>query len=116
MKERLDELSGGSVELDIYPSGVIGSEPQCIEQLQNGVLAMTKTSSAALEGFTPDMGVFGLPYASATAITSGKFSMVIWGKRCSCRATRKTFVVFAILMPAAAIFTQLKTNQNPGRS
>lgn len=63
MKERLDELSGGSVELDIYPSGVIGSEPQCIEQLQNGVLAMTKTSSAAMEGFTPDMGVFGLPYA-----------------------------------------------------
>jgi len=63
MKKRLNELSDGALELDIYPSGVLGSEPQCIEQLQNGVLAMTKTSSAAMEGFTPDMGVFGLPYA-----------------------------------------------------
>jgi len=62
MKERLQELSGGSVTMDIYPSSVLGSETQCIEQLQNGSLAMTKTSSAAMENFIPTMVVFGLPY------------------------------------------------------
>ncbi len=62
MKQRLEELSGGSVTIDIYPSSVLGSEVQCIEQLQNGSLAMTKTSAASIENFIPAMSVFGLPY------------------------------------------------------
>ena len=62
MKKRLEALSGGSVTIDIYPSSVLGSETQCIEQLQNGSLAMTKTSAAAMENFIPAMSVYGLPY------------------------------------------------------
>lgn len=62
MKTRLEELSGGTVTIDIYPSGVLGSETQSIEMLQNGSLAMTKTSAAAMENFIPSMAVFGLPY------------------------------------------------------
>ena len=62
MKKRLEELSGNTVTIDIYPSSVLGSETQCIEQLQNGSLAMTKTSAAAMENFIPAMSVFGLPY------------------------------------------------------
>ena len=62
MKRRLEELSGGTVSMDIYPSSVLGSETQCIEQLQNGSLAMTKTSIAAMENFIPAMSVFSLPY------------------------------------------------------
>lgn len=62
MKERLEELSDGSASIDIYPSSVLGSETQCIEQLQNGSLAMTKTSAAALENFIPTMSVFSYPY------------------------------------------------------
>ncbi len=62
MKLRLEELSSGNVTVDIYPSSVLGSETQCIEQLQNGSLAMTKTSAAAMENFIPAMSVFGLPY------------------------------------------------------
>lgn len=62
MKERLEVLSGGRMTIDIYPSGVLGSEVQSIEQLQGGVLAMTKTSTAAMENFIPELGVFGVPY------------------------------------------------------
>lgn len=62
MKERLEELSGGRLTIDIYPSGVLGSEVQCIEQLQSGELAMTKTSTAAMESFIPELGIFGVPY------------------------------------------------------
>ena len=62
MKERLEELSDGSVTMNIYPGSVLGSEVQCIEQLQNGSLAMTKTSAAAMENFIPEMSVYGLPY------------------------------------------------------
>ena len=62
MRERLEELSGGRVSLEIYPSGMLGSETQCIEQLQNGVLDMTKTSASPMEGFIAEMAVFSLPY------------------------------------------------------
>lgn len=62
MAKRLDELSGGSVELQVFGGGQLGSEPESIEQVQRGALAMVKTSTAALESFVPDMAVFGMPY------------------------------------------------------
>jgi tripartite ATP-independent transporter DctP family solute receptor len=65
MAHLADELavySNGRMRVDIYPSGVLGSEVQSIEQLQGGVLAMTKTSTAAMENFIPELGVFGVPY------------------------------------------------------
>ena len=62
MAQRLAELSGGTMELQIFPNGQLGSEPETVEQLQRGALAMVKTSAAAMEGFVPEMAVFGLPY------------------------------------------------------
>ena len=62
MAQRLTEISGGTMELQIFPNGQLGSEPETVEQLQRGALAMVKTSAAAMEGFVPEMAVFGLPY------------------------------------------------------
>lgn len=62
MAQRVHELSGGLVEVQIFPSGQLGSETETIEQLQRGALAMVKTSAAAMEGFVPEMSVFGIPY------------------------------------------------------
>lgn len=62
MAKRLSEKSGGSVELQIFPSGQLGSETESIEQVQRGALAMVKTSAAPMEGFVPEMALFGLPY------------------------------------------------------
>ncbi|MGA1196453.1 MAG: TRAP transporter substrate-binding protein, partial [Candidatus Latescibacterota bacterium] len=62
MAQELAKKSGVSVVLEIYPNGQLGSETECIEQLQRGALAMTKTSAAPMEGFIPEMGVFGIPY------------------------------------------------------
>ncbi len=62
MNQRLEELSGGEVKIDIYPSAVLGKEVESIEQLQNGSLAMTCQSVAALENFIPSMATFSLPY------------------------------------------------------
>lgn len=62
MKERLEELSDGSMSITIYPGGQLGSETETIAMLQSGALSMTKTSAAAMENFIPTMSVFGLPY------------------------------------------------------
>src|SRR5210317_1450213 len=62
MAERLKEKSEGKLTIDIYPSGQLGSEQQCVELLQIGSLAITKVSAAVMEGFTPKFKALGLPY------------------------------------------------------
>ncbi len=62
MAQRLAEKSNGKLTLDIYPSGQLGSEQQCVELLQIGSLAITKVSAAVMESFTPKFKALGLPY------------------------------------------------------
>ena len=62
MADRCKEISGGELTIDIYPSGQLGSEQQCVELLQIGSLAITKVSAAVMESFTEEFKVLGLPY------------------------------------------------------
>jgi len=62
MSERCEEVSEGELTIEIYPSGQLGSEQQCVELLQIGSLAITKVSAAVMESFTEDFKVLGLPY------------------------------------------------------
>lgn len=62
MGEDLAAISGGKMQLQIYPSQQLGSERECIELLQIGSLDMTKVSVGVLENFAPKMSVFSLPY------------------------------------------------------
>jgi len=62
MSEQLVEKSGGTMRIEIYPNEQLGAERQLLELLQVGSLAMSKVSSAVLEGFSAPYKVFGLPY------------------------------------------------------
>ena len=62
MAERLEHYSGGSMRIDIYPSGQLGAERDTVELVQIGSLAMTKVSASPLEAFVPAMQVFSIPY------------------------------------------------------
>ncbi|AKJ64141.1 TRAP transporter substrate-binding protein [Kiritimatiella glycovorans] len=62
MQRRLAEESGGRVRLEIRPNSQLGSSRECIEQVQMGILDLTVSSAATLEGFIPEMGVFSVPY------------------------------------------------------
>jgi tripartite ATP-independent transporter DctP family solute receptor len=62
MAERTEEISEGQLKIEIYPSGQLGSEQQCVELLQIGSLDITKVSAAVMESFTDEYKVLGLPY------------------------------------------------------
>lgn len=62
MGKDLNEISGGELLLEIYPSQQLGTERQCLELLQIGSLDMTKVSVGTLENFAPKMKVLGLPF------------------------------------------------------
>ncbi len=54
--------SDGRLRVQIYPNSQLGSEREMIELVQVGALDMVKTSTSPLEGFTPVMGLFSVPY------------------------------------------------------
>lgn len=58
----LDQKSQGQLRLQIYANGSLCGEAESIEQMQQGVLDLAKTSTAPLESFVPEMAVLGVPY------------------------------------------------------
>ena len=62
MGEKLEEKSEGTLKVEIYPSGQLGAERECLELLQIGSLDITKVSAAVLENFIPDYKVLSVPY------------------------------------------------------
>lgn len=62
MSERLEEKSGGTMTIDVYPSEQLGNERQLVELLQIGSLGMTKVSAAVMEGFAPVYSLLSVPY------------------------------------------------------
>ncbi len=62
MAEKVAEKSNGRMKVEIFPNEQLGTEKECIEALQLGYMAITKTSTAVMEGFVPKMKIFGIPY------------------------------------------------------
>lgn len=58
----LEELSGGEMDVKIFPDGQLGSEREVLELLQIGSIAMTKVSAATMANFAPEYKVLGVPY------------------------------------------------------
>lgn len=62
MAKKIEEKSGGEMKIQVYPNQQLGSERELVELLQIGSLAMTKVSTAAMEGFAPEIKVLSQPY------------------------------------------------------
>ena len=60
--KRLEEKSGGTIKVKVYPNQQLGTERELLELLQIGSLGMTKVSTATLEAFSPEISVLGLPF------------------------------------------------------
>ncbi len=62
MSVRVAELSGGNLQIQVYPSGMVGSEGECLKQVQNGQLDISKCSVALLESSIPELTALSMPY------------------------------------------------------
>lgn len=60
---QVKELSSGRIEIDVYPSGRLGDELQCYEQVQMGALDFYRANSGTLsKAGTMDVSILALPY------------------------------------------------------
>ncbi len=84
-KEKLEELSGGTMTLDIYPNSTLGTIREMVEGVQNGDIDMCLSISTVIENFCPEMAVFSLPflvddYAHADRIMESELADYLDGK------------------------------------
>ena len=60
--EQVEEETDGRIQIKIFPNGQLGSETESMEQLNAGVIAMTKVAAPNLATFEEGYNAFGLPY------------------------------------------------------
>ncbi len=60
--EKVKEKSGGSINIQIFPNGTLGSEADMISQIQSGALDMAKVSASTLGNFSSEFNAFSVPY------------------------------------------------------
>lgn len=60
--EEVEKKTEGSVKFKISSNGILGSESEVLEQLQNGSVDITKVSAGALESFSDAYSLFSIPY------------------------------------------------------
>ena len=56
------EKSNGSVTIQIYPNGTLGSESDMVSQIQAGALDMAKVSASTLGNFNASWNALSVPY------------------------------------------------------
>ena len=56
------EKTNGQVEIEYFPDAQLGGETELIELTQTGAIDFTKVSGSALESFSKDYSIFGVPY------------------------------------------------------
>jgi tripartite ATP-independent transporter DctP family solute receptor len=61
-KKRVEELTKGKVEVQIFPNRTLGNERDMIEGLLLGTVHITVPSNAVMAGFVPETKVFDLPF------------------------------------------------------
>ena len=60
--DAVNEKSDGSITINIIPNGQLGSEADCVSQIQAGQLEMTKVSAGTLANFAPAWNCVSVPY------------------------------------------------------
>ena len=60
--DEVAQKTSGRIQIKVFPNAQLGSETECLEQLNSGVLPMTKVSAPGLASFDDSYNTFGLPY------------------------------------------------------
>ena len=74
--EIVEEKSGGNIEVQLFPGGMLGGDMQVVQSLQGGLVQMSTMNAGLMSGFAPDFALLDLPFlfespAKADAVMDG---------------------------------------------
>lgn len=65
-KKIVEEKSGGSIKVDIYPAAQLGNDRDLIEGVKMGTVEMSVSSAGNFGNYEPKMGISALPFLLPT--------------------------------------------------
>lgn len=65
-KKRVEEKSGGELQVTIFPQGQLGGERDLGEGIRMGTVEMGSASPGNMSGFVPELELFGIPFIFKT--------------------------------------------------
>ncbi len=74
IKDPIERLSGGRIEVQIYPSGQMGNFRESLEMVQNNTLEVAMTTVGGIAAFFPEFQVTDLPYHLSNEYVAEWFS------------------------------------------
>ena len=60
--EKVKAKSGGKLDIQVFPNGALGSDPQMISAVRGGTLDITLTGNPFFTGMAPKLNVLDLPF------------------------------------------------------
>ena len=60
--KKVAQKTNNAIQIDIYPSGQLGSDPKVLEGIKLGTIDMGMTGNPFFTSFAPELNVFDLPY------------------------------------------------------
>lgn len=61
LESRIEEATGGRVDVEVYTSGTLGTNAQVIQGLQDGSVEGVQLPISYYESYVSEIGIFGLP-------------------------------------------------------
>ena len=71
--EEITSRTNGKLKVDVFTDGVLGSDRESAENIQNGTIQLTLVTFAILANFAPEVGAADLPYIISNWETAEKF-------------------------------------------
>ena len=62
LAEKVKAKTGGKIEIQVFPNGALGSDPNMIGAVRGGTLDMTLTGNPFFTGMVPKLNVLDLPF------------------------------------------------------
>ena len=87
-KEKVEELSGGSIKVDLQASGVLGAEADVLDAMlgHSGTVDMARLSASSLTNYgATKAGLLALPYVFSSREHFWKFAKRSWYQRLNLR-------------------------------
>ena len=75
--EAVNEATDGAIEIDVMPGGTLGSEADCVSQIQAGQLEMTKVSAGTLANFNPAWNCVSVPYVFNSGLAGVRHPLLL---------------------------------------
>ncbi|NVK40921.1 MAG: TRAP transporter substrate-binding protein [Oceanospirillaceae bacterium] len=96
-KERLPEVSGGELTVDVFPAMQLGGAKENIDQVRSGVLEMTWVGTSYLSRIVPELEALSLPFAYSSREEAFKVVDGPVGEMISEKLAEKGFVALGYM-------------------